>query len=89
MKYGIKYGEKYQSTLINRITGERIPTTLTYKYVEWNGYHTDNEGNGLWADDQQLYGTLDFSVAGCSTEKAAKDKIRRWYKARVDLGGEF
>lgn len=73
----MKYGEKYKTTLVNRMTGEKIPTTSTYKYVEYGEYHTGNDGCGLWLRDRQIAGNCDFSVAGCKTEKAAKAKIRK------------
>ena len=74
----MKYGEKYQTALVDRFTKKRIPYTTTYKYTEWQGYHTDKEGNGLWHGDKQIVGTCQFTVAGCKTEKAAKAKIRRY-----------
>lgn len=74
----MKYGEKYETKFVNRITGEKTPYTATYKRVEWQGYHTNNEGDGLWYGDKQLEGTCQFSVRGCQTEKAAKAKIRKY-----------
>lgn len=74
----MKYGEKYQNALVDRFTKKRIPYTATYKYTEWYGYHTNNEGDGLWRGDKQILGTCQFTVAGCKTEKAAKAKIRRY-----------
>lgn len=76
----MKYGETYETTLVNRMTGETIPTTSTYKYVEYGEYHTGNDGCGLWCGDRQIEGTCDFSVAGCKTEKAAKAKIRKYVR---------
>lgn len=75
----MKYGENYESYLINSITGKKIPTTCTYRYVSYDGFHTDNTGHGIWNDDRQLVGTCDFSVAGCN-EKSAKAKLRKWVK---------
>ena len=43
----MKFGEKYETFFVNRMTKERTPATLTYKRTDWNGWHTDNEGNGL------------------------------------------
>lgn len=74
----MKYGEKYETKLVNRITGEKTPYTATYKRVEWHGYHTNDEGDGLWSGDKQLEGTCQFSVRCCQTEKAAKAKIRKY-----------
>ena len=73
----MKYGEKYRTALVDIFTKERIPYTATYKYTEWNGYHTDKEGDGLWNGDRQIRGTCQFTVRGCKTEKAAKAKIRK------------
>ncbi len=70
------YGDKFEQTLVNSMNGRTLTVTATYKRAEWNGYHTDNEGDGLWAGDKQIIGTCDFSVRGCRTEKAAKAKIR-------------
>ena len=76
----MKYGEKYKTALVDRFTKERIPYTTTYKYAEWNDYHTNKEGDGLWNGDKQIIGTCQFTVRGCKTEKAAKEKIRRFVK---------
>ena len=73
----MKYGETYKTAYINIFTKERFPYTATYKYTEWNNYHTNNEGDGLWFGDKQILGTCQFSVGGCKTEKAAKAKIRK------------
>ena len=75
----MKYGEEYKTRLVNRITGESFPVTLTYKFAQWHEYTTDNEGYGLWCGDRQILGTCQFSVAGCKTEKAAIAKIRRHF----------
>ena len=72
----MKYGEKYNNYL-ECFTGKKIPYTATYKRAEWHGFHTNNEGDGLWAKDKQIIGTCDFTVRGCKTEKAAKAKIRK------------
>lgn len=79
----MKFGDKFTYRLINRITGEKgeYEHTATYKYAEWRGWHTSKYGDGLWCGDQQILGTCQFSVAGCSTEKAAKAKIRNFVKA--------
>ena len=74
------FGEKYSSHLVNRMTKEKIPVMLTYKRAEWGDWHTDNAGDGLWAGEKQILGTCQFSVSGCETEKAAKEKIRRYVK---------
>lgn len=78
MKYGLNYGDKYTTKYTNPFTGEEREREETYRYTEYGRYHTNNLGNGLWFDDKQIIGTCDFSVAGCSTEKSAKAKIRRW-----------
>ncbi len=49
-------------------------------FTEWRDYHTNNNGEGLWNGDRQVAGTMQFSVRGCKTEKAAKAKIRKWVK---------
>lgn len=77
----MKYGEKYQTTLINKMNGEKHQITATYKYASWGNYHTDNHGDGLWRGDKQILGTCQFTVSGCETEKAAKAKIRRYVNA--------
>lgn len=50
------------------------------KYVEWRDYHTNSNGEGLWNGGKQVAGTIQFSVSGCKTERAAKAKIRRWVR---------
>lgn len=75
-----QYGEKATHTIHNAITGERYEREYTYRRAEWHGWHTNNEGDGLWRGDKQILGTCDFSVAGCATLKTAKDKIRRCVK---------
>jgi len=76
----MKYGEKYPKTHEVNVAGKTytLTDTLTYRYVYWRGWYTDNAGEGLWHGDKQILGTCQFSVAGCSTEKAAKAKIRRY-----------
>lgn len=74
----MKFGEKYSATLRNAITGETMPVTATYKRIFWNGYHTNDGGDGLWFKDRQLLGTCQFTVRGCKTEKTAKAKIRKY-----------
>lgn len=77
----MQYGEKYEFEMVNSFTNEPIGTsTFTYKRAEWNGWHTDDIGDGLWFGHKQVLGTCDFSVAGCATEKAAKAKIRKHVK---------
>lgn len=76
----MKYGEKYQTILVNRMTGEKSIHNAIYKYTAYGNYHTNKEGDGLWCRDKQIIGTCDFSVAGCRTEKAAKAKIRNYVK---------
>lgn len=80
----MKYGEKYNTTLVNQITKERIPVTATYRRVSWEDYHTDNGGDGLWIRDKQILGSCDFTVCGCNTEKAAKAKIRNYVKKHFE-----
>ena len=79
----MRYGEKFETEYVNAITRKRIRHTVTYRYAEWNNFHTDNEGYGLWEGSRQIIGTCDFSVAGCKTEKAAKAKIRNRMKERI------
>ncbi len=74
----MKFGEKYEITLVNSISGKTFNSTTTYKRTSWNEWHTNDEGCGLWCDDKQILGTCQFSVTGCETEKAAKAKIRNW-----------
>ena len=64
--------------------GEHGVWKFVYKRTEWNGWHTNNDGEGLWCGDKQIIGTCDFSVAGCKTEKAAKAKIRNYVKENYD-----
>jgi alpha-glucuronidase len=74
----MKYGDTYKQHIVNRITGEKYgPYTAAYKRADWNAYHTNNEGEGLWYGDKQIEGTCQFTVSGCETEKAAKAKIRK------------
>lgn len=77
----MKYGEQYETYYTSPITGKRTPTTETYRYVEYGGYHTGKNGTGLWLGDRQIMGTCDFSVTGCKTEKAAKAKVRNLVKS--------
>ena len=76
----MKYGDKYTATKKNIMTGEILHHTATYRYTNWNGYYTNNEGDGLWSNVRQILGTCDFTVRGCSTEKTAKAKIRKYVK---------
>ena len=76
----MKYGEKYQVTFVNRMTGKKSTYDAIYKYTTWGNYYTNKEGDGLWCGDKQIIGTCDFSVAGCRTEKSAKAKIRNYVK---------
>ena len=79
MKSNMKYGEKYETFLVDTFTKKRVsPYIATCRYVEYGGYHTNNEGEGIWLGNKQIIGTCDFSVAGCKTEKAAKAKIKKW-----------
>ena len=74
MKYGMKYGDHYEYHL----KGFENTVKSTYKYTAWKNYHTNNIGEGLWVGDKQILGTCQFSVRGCSTEKTAKAKIRKY-----------
>lgn len=76
----MRYGDKFQSTMIHPWTKEKIQTTETYRYVSWRGYHTNRVGQGLWYGDRQVLGTCQFSVCGCAHEKSAKAKIRNYLK---------
>lgn len=78
----MRYGDKAIGYYKNCRTGERKPYDYIYKYADWNGYHTNSEGDGLWCCDRQILGTCQFSVAGCSTEKTAKAKIRKYVTSR-------
>ena len=81
----MKYGEEFKSEVVNTLTKESYGMwTFTYKRAEWDGWHTNDEGEGLWCGDKQMIGTCDFSVAGCKTEKAAKAKIRNYVKENYD-----
>ena len=81
----MKYGEEYKSEVVNTLTKESYGMwTFTYKRAAWDGWHTNDEGEGLWCGDKQMIGTCDFSVAGCKTEKAAKAKIRNYVKENYD-----
>lgn len=55
------------------------------KFTEWRDYHTNNNGEGLWNGGRQVAGTIQFSVRGCKTEKAAKAKIRKWVKENQSI----
>lgn len=75
----MKFGESFEYELIDRFTKKKYGKRFaTYKRTEWQDYHTNNLGEGLWKGDKQIAGTCDFTVAGCKTEKAAKAKIRRY-----------
>lgn len=74
------YGERYDSFVVNMITKEKTPCVRTYKYAEWNEYHVNNDGEGLFIGNRQLLGTCQFSVTGCNTEKSARAKIRNFVK---------
>lgn len=76
----MKYGETYTATKRNIVTREVLTYTATYKFASWNGYYTNNEGDGLWNGVRQILGTCDFTVRGCSSEKTAKAKIRKYVK---------
>ncbi len=73
----MKYGEIYETYLIDRFTKKKTPTTRIYRYVEYHEWHTDSEGCGLWRGDKQILGTCQFSVAGCKKEASAKAKLRK------------
>ena len=82
----MKYGEKYQSEVVNRMTGESHGVwTFTYKRTEWKEWHTNDDGEGLWKGDRQILGTCDFNVKECETEKAAKAKIRRYVQQNYEM----
>lgn len=76
----MKYGEQFESSLVDRFTGQRNNHTAVYRYASWKQFHTNNYGEGLWDGDRQIVGTCDFTVAGCKTEKAAVAKIRKYIK---------
>ena len=69
-----EYGEYVEKWI--EFNGRRFERGYYYMYAEWHGFHTNNEGEGLWDGDRQIIGTGDFSVRGCQTLKAAKAKIR-------------
>lgn len=76
----MKYGDKYTAYMRDPFTGKSIPNEATYKRAEWYGYHTNDDGEGLWRGDKQILGTCQFSVAGCQTERTAVAKIRKHVK---------
>ena len=54
----MKYGETYESEVINTMTKESHGVwKFVYKRTEWNGWHTNNDGEGLWCGDKQMIGT--------------------------------
>ena len=85
----MKYGEKYERKLVDRIHGKTYTETATYRRAEWKGFHTADDGCGLWTGYTQILGTCQFSVAGCATEKAAKAKIRRWVRGSLYDSSEW
>lgn len=81
----MRFGDKYETELVSRITKKSFgKVTHIYKRTEWNGWHTNDEGDGLWCGDKQMLGTCQFSVSGCKTEKAAKAKVREYAKRYYD-----
>lgn len=78
----MKYGDTYESYLVNAFTKKRIPITCVYRRVEYHGWHTDNNGYGLWRGDKQILGTCQFDVAGCKLESSAKAKLRKVVRER-------
>jgi len=74
----MKYGDIFEKTYKNTITGEKITTKTFYKRASWGEYHTNDEGDGLWENDRQILGTCQFTVAGCKNEKSAIAKIRKY-----------
>ena len=64
----MKYGETYA----------KEACTFIYKKAYWNGYYTNDEGDGLWHAGKWIEGADDFSVRNCSNEKNAKTKIRKF-----------
>lgn len=80
----MKFGDQYETELVSVITKKSFKVTRTYKRVDWNGWHTNDEGDGLWCGDKQMLGTCQFSVSGCRTEKAAKAKVREYAKRYYD-----
>lgn len=73
----MKYGETYTVTTWNTLTGTAHRKTAVYRRAKWRDYHTNDAGNGLWRGEKQILGTCQFTVCGCATEKAARQKIRR------------
>lgn len=73
----MKYGDVYETYLVDGFTKKKKPITCVYRCVEYHEWHTDSEGYGLWRGDKQILGTCQFSVAGCKKEASAKAKIRR------------
>ena len=76
----MEYGDSFEYQL----KGLKYPTRGIYKYTTWKDYHTNKLGEGLWIDDKQILGTCQFSVRGCSTEKAAIAKIRKYVAEHYD-----
>lgn len=79
----MKYGEAFESTLVDRFSGKKYIHPAVYKYVACGEYHTDKFGDGLWDGDKQIVGTCDFTVVGCRTEAAAKAKVRAYVNKYV------
>ena len=81
----MKFGELHNVEHINAITGQHYVWKEPYKLVTWREWHTNNAGEGLWHGEKQILGTCQFSVAGCTTEKSAKAKVRKWAKSYEEL----
>lgn len=81
----MKYGEMRDVTYRDIMHRYTFTAKEAYKYASWNGWHTNNSGDGLWIGDKQIEGTCQFTVRGCQTEKAAIAKIRKYAKSYRDL----
>lgn len=78
----MKYGDTFETHIVDTFTKKRIPITCVYRLVEYHGWHTNFEGYGLWKNDKQILGTCQFDVAGCKLESSAKAKLRKFVRER-------
>ena len=76
----MKYGDTFETNLVDIWSKKRFPVSRVYRRVEYHGWHTDDEGYGLWRDDKQILGTCQFDVAGCKLESSAKAKLRKFVR---------
>jgi len=50
--------------------------------VDGREYHTDRDGEGLWAGDKQILGTCQFRLS--QNRSTAYGQIRRYFAERVE-----